>query len=168
MIAIQHEYAFIYIILCCFPFLYIKEILRAFCPEVFKNCEFFAMNLGFEELKKYVRQSQACGIKIFGFVDEKRRGDVEHYVLAFPEETPPEISMFNDEKTKNAIKNEFNFDCNSLIGDHHNYFDAIANGKNEDILYVKNRCIKLHIASKDSGYYQSIVEQMGKWLAECN
>ena len=148
--------------------LYIKEILRAFCPEVFKNCEFFAMNLGYEELKKYVRRSQECGIKIFGVVDENRRADIEHYVLAFPEEHPPEISIFNDEHTKEAIIGEFNFDCSTLSCDHHNYFNDIAKTKNEDVLYVKNRCIKLHIASKDSTYYQPIIEQMKNWLAECN
>ena len=148
--------------------LYIKEVLRMFAPRVFKNCEFFSMSLNFEEIKKYVRQSQACGMKIFGVVDERRRADVEQYVLAFPEEEPPEVSIFNDEATKIAIKNEFDFDCDTLVGDHHSYFSSIAARKNEDIAYVKNRCIKLYISTKDRDYYKNIVDHMEKWLSECN
>ena len=148
--------------------LYIKEILREYCPVVFSNCEFFAMNLGYGELKKYVRQSQDCGIKIFGVVDENRRADVDNYILAFPEESPPEVSVFADDIIKASIKSEFGFDCDALSGDHHGYFDTIAKAKNEDVSYVKNRCIKLYIKNKGKEYYQKLVDQMSSWLSECD
>lgn len=148
--------------------LYIKEVLRAFCVDVFNNCKFFPMNLGYEAIKKYVKQSQQCGIGIYGVVDEHRRADISNYVLAFPEDTPPEISMFSDEEFRAMIKNEFNYDCTNLPTDHHAYFDEIARSKNEDVQYVKNRCIKAYVLMKGREYYQEIINLMSRWLSECN
>ena len=115
-----------------------------------------------------MRQSQDCGIKIFGVVDENRRADVDNYILAFPEESPPEVSVFADDIIKASIKSEFGFDCDALSGDHHGYFDTIAKAKNEDVSYVKNRCIKLYIKNKGKEYYQKLVDQMSSWLSECD
>ena len=148
--------------------LYIKEILRVYCPVVFNNCEFFSMNLNYQEIKTYVRQSQQCGIKVFGVVDEHKRAEIDNYVLAFPEDTAPEESFFADIELKNMIKDEFGFDCVNLPDDHHAYFDHIANSKNEDIQYVKNRCIKKYVQSKGSAYYTEIIDSMSRWLSECN
>lgn len=147
---------------------YIKEVLRAYCPTVFCNCEFFPMNAGYEELKKYVDKSQKCGISIFGVVDEHRRADIENYVLAFPEEQPPEISIISNKDVQTMIFDEFGFDCNSLSGDHHNFFETIAQKRDEDIAYVKNRCIKRYVHIKGNEYYKEIVDTMTAWLSVCN
>lgn len=148
--------------------MYIKEIMRAYCPLVFQNCDYFAMNLGYEEIKTYVRHSQNCGIKIFGVVDEHRRADIQNHILAFPSEISPECSIFQDELTKEAIEKEFGFDCADLKGDHHNYFGIIARQRNEDEEYVKNRCLKLFVQNKGSQYYDEITQTMKAWLSECN
>ncbi|MBE6835865.1 MAG: hypothetical protein E7515_06415 [Ruminococcaceae bacterium] len=148
--------------------LYIKEILRVYCPDVFNNCEFFSMNLNYQEIKTYVRQSQQCGIKVFGVVDEHRRADIDNYVLAFPEDTAPEESFFSDDELKNMIKNEFDYDCINLPADHHAYFDHIAKSKYEDVQYVKNRCIKKYVQIKGEDYYKEIIDSMTGWLSECN
>lgn len=146
----------------------IKEILRTYCPIVFNNCAFFAMNLGYGEIKKYVAQSQSCGIKIFGVVDENRRAEISQYILAFPENEPPEVNILKDDQTKNSIKQEFSFDCDAFSGDHHSLFDAIASSKNEDVGYVRNRCVKLYVQSKNAEYYRCIVDTMTQWLRECD
>lgn len=148
--------------------LYVKEIMRMYCPNVFRNCEFFAMNLGYKEIKEYVKKSQKCGIKIFGVVDENRRADIPNYVLAFPEEDPPEISLFRDSELKEQVKVEFDFNCDELEGDHHNFFESIANSRNEEISYVQNRCLKLYIQNKGEGYYKTIIDTVKQWLSECN
>ena len=147
---------------------YIMEILRAFVPTVFDNCEFFAMNLGYEEIKKYVKHSQDCGIKIFGVVDESRRKDISNYVIAFPEETAPEASFFLDSNTKEQICREFSFDPTNFPSDHHAYFSSIAEGKREDVSYVMYRAIKLYIKNKGVEYFQEIIDLMSKWLNECD
>ena len=148
--------------------MYIKEIMRAYCPLVFQNCDYFSMNLGYEEIKTYVRHSQNCGIKIFGVVDEHRRADIQNHILAFPSEISPECSIFQDESTKEDIEKEFDFDCADLKGDHHNYFGIIARQRNEDEEYVKNRCLKLFVQNKGSQYYDEITQTMKAWLSECN
>lgn len=147
--------------------MYIKEILRAYSPQVFNNCSFFAMNLGYQEIKKYVRQSQDCGIKIFGIVDENRRADISNYVLAFPEDQPPEKSFFADESTKKSIEYEFGCNCDELPDDHHNFFEYVAKKTNEEILYVQKRCIKTYVRNKGKDYYAPIVKTMKQWLDEC-
>lgn len=146
---------------------YIMEILRSFNPSVFSNCEFFAMDLGYTEIKDYVKKSQSCGIRIFGVVDENRRADVTNYVLAFPEETAPEVSIFADAKTAKDIKEEFSFEIESLTGDHHDYFKSIANATRNDVEYVQNRCIKLFVKNKGRSYYDAILNQMAVWLSQC-
>lgn len=147
---------------------YIMEILRAFNPTVFENCEFFSMDLGFKEIKNYVKYSQKCGVKIIGIVDENRRKDIPNYVIAFPEDTPPEVSFFSDSITKEQICNEFAFDPTSLPSDHHDYFASIANSKRENSSYVMHRAIKLYIKNKGAEYFREITELMSKWLCECD
>ena len=148
--------------------LFLKEILRAYSSDTFNNCEVFSMNLGYAEVKKYVQQSQNCGIKIFGVVDENRRADTKNFVAAFPEETAPEISIFNDQTTRKQIADEFAFNLNELTGDHHKYFDIIAKRKNEDLAYVKNRCVKMYIQNKGAEFFQSLVDKLKLWLGECD
>lgn len=146
----------------------IMEILRQYAPKIFVNCAFFAMNLNFEEVKKYVFHSQQCGIKIFGVVDENRRADVSKYVIAFPEETPPELSILGDEPTAAQLMDEFCFRKCDLPDDHHRYFEVIASKRVEDLTYVKNRCVKLYVENKGQEYYKDVIEQMRLWLSECN
>ena len=148
--------------------LYIKEILRAYCPTVFDNCKFFAMELNYEEVKRYVEQSQHCGMKVFGVVDEHRRANINEFVLAFPEEQPPEISIISDVIIQEMIHTEFGFDCSVLGGDHHDFFQKIANQQNEDEQYVKNRCIKCFVQNKGADYFKEIVDTMSRWLSECD
>jgi predicted ATPase len=148
--------------------LYCKEILRAYCPSVFNNCQFFSMNLGYIDLKRYVEQSQKCGIKIFGVVDEHRREDINNCILAFPNEQSPEVSMFSNDSLRERIKSEFHFDCSNLPDDPHDYFDSIAKSKNEDEKYVKNRCIKIFVQIKGRDYFKEIIDSMSRWLSECN
>ena len=146
---------------------YIMEILRAFSPTVFSNSEFFAMNLGFDEIKDFVKKSKNCGMHIFGIVDESRRADIANNILAFPEETAPEISIFSDEETSKNIQEEFLCETKSLVGDHHNYFATIAHATRNDIEYVQNRCIKLFVKNKGRSYFELILHQMAEWLSQC-
>ena len=150
--------------------IYIKEILRLFAPTVLKNCEVFPMNLGWTEVKDYVAKSQALGIKIFGVLDENKHYSASDYVLAFPENTAPEITFFTDSATKTAIESEFHVSCTQLINsgvDHHELFAEIAKRKDEEEQYVINWCIKQHVKNKTKSYFNTIVTQLNDWLTQC-
>lgn len=144
--------------------LYIMEILRKYCRMVFDNCQFFDMNLGYKDIKDYVKKSQECGMKVYGVVDEKRRADIPNCILSFPDEEAPEKCILADEVTRKSILNEFDFDCNTFSDDHHKLFEKIAKRKNEDTDYVKNRCFKLYVESKGQDYFQEIISTMSEWL----
>lgn len=151
--------------------LYIREILRAYALNVFKNSKIFPMKLSCVEVKKYVAQSQSCGINIFGVLDENKFFSAEEHVIAFPENTAPEISFFTDELTQAAIREEFQVDCAQLLSsdiDHHELFAAIAKQTDEDPQYVKNWCIKKYVRNKGCAYFQAIISQVNAWLAQSN
>lgn len=148
--------------------LYAKEILRAYDTTLFNNCEIFAMNLGRVELKNYVKQSQNCKIKIFGVVDEFKYQEPEKYIISFPDNTPPEISFFADDYMRQFLLSEFGFDFNNLPDDHHDYFQRIAQTKEEEISYVQNRCIKQYVKHKGEDYFKNMISQLEQWLKECN
>ena len=148
--------------------LYIEEILKEYSFDIFQNCAFFAMNSSYTELKNYVKQSQGYGIKIYGIVDENRRAEVENGITAFPENTAPEISIVSDEKTSTDIKQEFGIRAIPDIENHHNYFREIANITKDTVSYVETRCIKIHVKNKNKEYYSQIINQIEKWLSECD
>ncbi len=151
--------------------IYIKEILRLYAPIVFKNCKVFPMKLSSKEVKRYVAQSQSCGIRIFGVLDENKYFSVSDYVVAFPEDTPPEISFFSDEKTKTAINEEFHVNCDEITSsgiDHHDFFAEVAKRGDEEPQYVKYWCIKEYVRSKDSLLFGAIIDQLNTWLTQCD
>ena len=148
--------------------LYVKEILRAYNTTLFINCEIFAMNLGYKELKKYVQQSQSFKIKIFGVVDEFKYQEPDKYIVSFPDKTPPEVSFFTDDNMRQFLKSEFGFDFNNLPDDHHGYFQSVARTKEEEIAYVQNRCVKQYVKYKGEDYFKNMISQLEQWLKECN
>ncbi len=150
--------------------IYIKEILRSFAPTILNNCKIFPMKVNVREVKKYVAQSQSCGIKIYGVLDENKFFSPEEHVVAFPENTAPEISFFTDETTKAAINAEFQVDCDQIArrtADHHEFFSVIAKQRDEELQYVINWCIKEHVKSKSELYYSPVIKQLNTWLAQC-
>lgn len=147
--------------------LYIKEILRAYAPSIFDNCDFFPMDLGYSEVKDFVVKAQKCKMKVFGIVDEQRRGDLKNHSIGFPEEDPPEKVFLSNDSIKQLVKTEFGFDCQDLTGDHHSFFEQIAKKRDNEMDYVVNRCIKEFVRIKGKDYYKTIIEAMNQWLSEC-
>lgn len=151
--------------------LYLKEILRSHALPVFKNCQIFPMTLGWNEVRNYVKRSQSCGIKIYGVLDENKHFSEENCVAAFPEDTAPEISVLSDINTATEINSEFNVNCQQIITsgiDHHSYFDEIAKKSDEELSYVKSRCIKIYVKNKGKSYFSTLISQLKKWLSQCN
>lgn len=151
--------------------LYLKEILRSYAPSVNKNCQIFPMTLGWDEVRNYVKRSQACGIKIYGVLDENKHFSEGNFVAAFPEDTAPEISFFSDNNTAAAINAEFNINCQQIVAggiDHHDLFDEIAKKTDEEPLYVKNRCVKIYVKNQGESYFGALISQLKVWLSQCN
>ena len=137
---------------------YIKEILRSFAPNIFENASIYGLDIGFSEIKSYVCNSQKCGFNVCGVVDENRRKQPDKFVIAFPENEPPEITLFRDKSIRDFFNTVYKYNCDELNGDHHNYFNQISQKLNEDEKYLKIRCIKEYVTNKGIDYFKEIID----------
>lgn len=144
--------------------IYLKEILRRYSPRLFENCSIYGLELGFTELKSYVSNAKKCNFNVCGVVDEFRRKETDKFVTAFPEDIPPEQAFFKNDFLVKFIKDEYDFDCSTLSGDHHLYFNIISQKTNEDEQYLIVRCIKEYVNNQGPEYYDELIKSLSFWL----
>lgn len=144
--------------------IYLREVLRKFSQWLFDNCSIYGLGIGYPELKKYVENTRKCKFNICGVVDEYRRKETDKYIIAFPENLPPEQAFFKDDKLCAFIEREYKFDCKKLNNDFHSYFNQISRETNEDENYLKVRCIKEYVSYHDETYYSEMINLLTDFL----
>ena len=142
------------------------EILRKFKTEMLGNCNIIGLNIGFAEIKEYVKNSIKCGFAVCGVLDENNKKSLSQHILAFPENEPPEKAILQDEAVVAFFKSEYGYDIEKLRGDHHTFFETLSKDLNEKLEYIVSRSIKEYVKSKSPDYYSEIITNLLKWYAE--
>lgn len=146
--------------------LYLKEILRKYAPRLFQNVAIWGLELAYKDIKSYVESARKCNFKVCGVVDENRLKEPKKFIGAFPENTAPEVSFFNDGAVIDFLKQNYHYDVNQLTDDHHDYFEKVSKTIGEELVYIEVECIKRYVASKDETYYKELIEWLENWLSD--
>ena len=100
-------------------------------------------------------------------MDESRRADAEKFIVAFPEDNPPERTFFGDEYIKTFLLNEYGFDCaKQLLQAHHEYFSTLSSATGDSIDYLLPRIVKEYVRSRPKGYFDFLYNNLEKWLGD--
>lgn len=91
---------------------------------------------------------------------------LSEYILAFPENIPPEKAILQDAAVAAFFKSEYEYDIGELNGEHHSIFKTISKKLHEDLDYIVSRSIKEYVKSKSLDYYSEIITNLSKWNAE--
>ena len=142
------------------------EILRKFKAELFMHCKIIGLDIGFADIKKYVENARRCGYAVCGVLDENDKKSLSQYILAFPENIPPEKAILQDKAVSAFFKSEYGYDLGRLRGPHHAFFDIISHELRENHEYIVSRSIKEYVNSKNLDYYSEIITYLTKWYEE--
>lgn len=142
------------------------EILRKFKHEMLEHCSVVGLDIGFAEIKEYVKNSRKCGFDVCGVLDENDKKSLSQYILAFPENMPPEKAILQDEAVIAFFKSEYGCDIEKLRGNHHTFFEKLSQNLNEKLEYIVSRSIKEYVKSKSPDYYSEIITNLSEWYAE--
>ena len=142
------------------------EILRKFKIELLEHCDVIGLDIGFAEIKEYVKNARKCGFAVCGVLDENNKKSLSQYILAFPENVSPEKAILQDAAVVAFFESEYGYDLGKLRGNHHSFFEKISQDLNEKLVYIVSRSIKEYVKSKSSDYYSEIITSLSKWCAE--
>lgn len=144
----------------------LKEIIRRFKPELLGHCDIIGLDIGFTQVRDYVKWSRECNFSVCGVLDENSKKSLAQYILAFPENVPPEKAILKDEVVIAFFKTEYDYDITKLKGDHHSFFSDISKELSEPLDYIVSMSIKKYVKSKNQDYYSEIINTLSAWTAE--
>lgn len=143
---------------------YLLEIIRRFKPELLNDCEIISLTLGDSQVRAFIKGARECNFSVCAILDENEKKNIANYILAFPENVPPEKAVFSDEQIKKFYEEEYNYDITKLDGDHHSYIKKICDDLAEPMDYISARSIKEYVKSKSYNYYKEILENISQWV----
>ena len=144
----------------------LTEILREFGKSLLNDCRVIGLDLGDSQIKTYVQKSRGLNFSVCGVLDENDKKLLSEYILAFPENIPPEKAILQDAAVAAFFKSEYEYDIGELNGEHHSIFKTISKKLHEDLDYIVSRSIKEYVKSKSLDYYSEIITNLSKWNAE--
>lgn len=143
---------------------YLKEVIRN-NAHLFDNCSIYHLDTGYSEVKKYVEYARKCSFAVCGVVDESRRAETDKFIAAFPEDDPPEETLFGDEYIRTFLLNEYGFNCaKQLPKAQHEYFSALSSATGDEIGYLLPRIAKEYVKSRSKGYFNFLCKTLEEWL----
>lgn len=113
-----------------------------------------------------MENARRCGYAVCGVLDENDKKSLSQYILAFPENIPPEKVILQDKAVSAFFKSEYGYDLGRLRGPHHAFFDIISHELRENHEYIVSRSIKEYVNSKNLDYYSEIITYLTKWYEE--
>ena len=142
------------------------EILRNYSQLLLENCNVVGLDIGYTQVKDYVKLSRNCNFAVCGVIDENHRKSINQYILAFPENDAPEKVILGNDEVVKFFREEYNNDVTKLKGDHHLLFNKISKDLNENLDYIVTRSIKIYVKSKGQDYYKEIIDTLTLWENE--
>lgn len=123
----------------------LTEILREFGKSLLNDCRVIGLDLGDSQIKTYVQKSRELNFPVCGVLDENGKKSLSHYILAFPENEPPEKAILKDKAVIDFFDAEYGYDIGELNGEHHSFFETLSKKLHEDLDYIVLRSIKEYV-----------------------